>query len=54
MGTIKVVKCMGAWRKCCAINGGISADFPLFFYFFLADLSYVGFVLVGDVLDIQR
>jgi hypothetical protein len=25
-----------------------------FFVFFLADLSYVGFVLVGDVLDIQR
>jgi hypothetical protein len=23
-------------------------------FFFLADLSYVGFVLVGDVLDIQR
>ena len=25
-----------------------------FVFFFLADLSYVGFVLVGDVLDIQR
>ncbi len=25
-----------------------------FFRFFSADLSYVGFVLVGDVLDIQR
>ena len=25
-----------------------------FLFFFLADLSYVGFVLVGDVLDIQR
>ena len=25
-----------------------------FCFFFLADLSYVGFVLVGDVLDIQR
>jgi hypothetical protein len=23
-------------------------------FFFLTDLSYVGFVLVGDVLDIQR
>ena len=30
MGTIKVVKCTGAWRKCCAINGGISADLPIF------------------------
>jgi hypothetical protein len=25
-----------------------------FGFFFFADLSYVGFVLVGDVLDIQR
>ena len=26
----------------------------IFLIFFLADLSYVGFVLVGDVLDIQQ
>ena len=26
----------------------------IFCFCFLADLSYVGFVLVGDVLDIQR
>ena len=31
-----------------------STDTVFFFLFFLADLSYVGFVLVGDDLDIQR
>ena len=33
----------------------LTIDRTVFFlFFFLADLSYVGFVLVGDVLDIQR
>jgi len=33
----------------------LTIDRTVFFlFFFLADMSYVGFVLVGDVLDIQR
>ncbi len=28
---IKVVKCVDAWRKCRAINGGIQRDFPKFY-----------------------
>ena len=26
-----MVKCTGAWQKCCAINGGISADLPIIY-----------------------
>ena len=34
--------------------GAYNRLIQFFLFFFLADLSYVGFVLVGDFLDIQR
>ncbi len=48
---VKVVSTGGNQK---AKSGGMGRDFPFFLFFFLADLSYVGFVLFGDVLDIQR
>jgi len=37
-----------------AYAGAYNRPNGFFFVFFLADLSYVGFVLVGNVLDIQQ